>query len=205
MMLGMRWGRTAGRSVWALVLVALAMAPAMAACGDGSADGPPKPTTARFKAGASSSPGGLTLKSTAFGNGGPIPERYSCKGENTPPPLTWTGVPGGTTNVALVITDPDAPNGIFVHWIVMGLPSGTNGSLTNGALPPGARVEKNSAEQAGYTGMCPPAGAQHTYVFEIMALSRPVTFPANASPLEKVKALRLAAGKTGKLTGEFKG
>jgi len=191
----MRWGRMTA------VAVGLVLTAGMAACGGG---GEPAPAQKRFKAGASSSPGGLTVKSSAFGDGGSIPQRHSCKGQNQPPPLQWTGVPPGTKGVAVVVTDPNATSGVFVHWIVTGLPTTPVGSLS-ATLPPGAKVEPNSAEQAGYTGMCPPADEQHSYMFEVLALSRPVTFAPGTSPIDKVKQLRAATTKSGKLTGTFKG
>lgn len=195
----MRWGR-----VGALVLAGVAsLGPT--GCGNDDNGAAPKPTTARFSAGAASAPGGLTVKSTAFADGAPIPERFSCKGSNTPPPLSWSGVPDGAKSVAVVVTDPDAPSGVFVHWIVVGLPAGANGSLTGSGLPAGAKAEKNSADQSAYTGMCPPAGETHRYVFEVFALKTDVTFPADASPIDKVKALRNASGTAGKLQGQFKG
>ena len=179
----------------------LVLALAMTGCG-GNEDF--EPAQKKFKSGASSSPGGLKVTSSVFRDGGAIPERHSCKGQNQPPPLQWTGVPSGTKAVALVVTDPAATNGVFVHWIVTGLPTSAVGSLT-GTLPPGAKTEPNSADQAGYTGMCPPAGQQHTYVFEVLALSRAVSFTPEAKALDKVKALRGAATKSGRLTGTFKG
>lgn len=198
MISAMRWGRSMA------VTAAVALSLSGAACGNGE-EGEFKPAQKKFTSGAASSPGGIEVSSSAFQNGGMIPERYSCKGLNQSPPLAWKGVPTEAASLAVVVTDPDAPNGVFVHWIVTGLPETPSGSLSAGSVPRSAKVEVNSAEQAGYTGMCPPAGQQHRYLFEVLALSRNVTFPAGAGPLDKVKALRAAAVKTGKLNGEFKG
>lgn len=178
---------------------------AVLAAGCGSGDEEFKPTTASFKSGASSSPTGLTIESSAFKDNELIPERYSCSGSNQPPPLNWGGTPLSAKDVAIVITDPDAPGGVFVHWIVTGLPLTAGGSITGAKLPPGAKVEKNSADQAGYTGMCPPAGTTHTYIFEVLALKSPAKFADGASPIDKVKALRADASHGGRLRGRFKG
>jgi hypothetical protein len=115
----------------------------------------------------------------------------------------WSGVPGGTTSVAVVLTDPDAPNGTFVHWIVTGLPGSTNGRLDSARPGGGSRTEVNSAGQAGYTGMCPPVGQTHHYTFEVLALNKRVSYTANATPLDKVKQLRAAATSGGSVTGTF--
>jgi Raf kinase inhibitor-like YbhB/YbcL family protein len=199
MIAGMRWGRLV------LMAVAVAVSAATAACGGGGESGTPKPTTARFEAEASSQPGGLKVTSSAFADGKAIPEGFSCRGSNAPPPVSWSGVPSGTGSVALVVTDPDAPSRVFVHWVVVGLPGAGAGSLPGGsaALPAGARVETNSAGHAAYTGMCPPGGQTHTYVFEVLALRQAVSFAAGASPLDKVQQLRAAATRSGKLTGTF--
>lgn len=197
MILAMRRGRLMAAAV--VVCVALSGA----ACGNDEPEF--QPAQKKFKTGASSSPGGISVTSGAFKDGAAIPERYSCKGQNQSPPLQWNGVPAGTRSVAVVVTDPAGPNGIFVHWIVTGLPASQTTTLNAGGLPPGAKVEPNSAGQAGYTGMCPPAGERHSYAFEVLAISRPVAFAPDASPVDKVKALRGAAAKTGRMTGTFQG
>jgi Raf kinase inhibitor-like YbhB/YbcL family protein len=193
-----------GRRGLGVVLAVLAVPAVLGACGD---DEPKKfkPGTAKFPSGAQSVAGGLTVTSSAFGDRERIPEKFSCKGDNVPPPLAWSGIPSGTTNVAIMVTDPDATKGLFVHWIVTGLPPSSSGSLTGARLPSGARTEPNSAGQAGYTGMCPPAGREHHYIFEVLALGTKVAFPAEATPQDKVRLLRAASSAGGKLTGTFGG
>src|SRR2546423_3486675 len=66
--------------------------------------------------------GAISVTSSAFDGGQAVPVKYTCEGDNVPPPLRWSGAPAGTTEVALVLEDPDAPRGTFVHWIVLGLP-----------------------------------------------------------------------------------
>lgn len=114
----------------------------------------------------------LSLSSPAFNNGGPVPVRYSCDGVGVSPPLTIADVPDDAQSLALLVEDPDAPSGTFVHWVVYNLPAKTQ-SLAGGAaadgLPSGAVTAHNSYRQAGYGGLCPPAG-QHHYVFTVFAL-----------------------------------
>lgn len=193
---GMRWGRAA-------VLVVMSVVVLGAGCGRG--EGEFKPTTASYKSGATSSVTGMKLESSAFKNNEMIPERFSCKGNNQPPPLNWGGTPLSAKSVAIIITDPDAPTGTFVHWIVHGLPLTAGGEISGGKLPPGAKVEKNSADQVGYTGMCPPAGQTHTYIFEVLALKSAPKFKDDMSPMDKVKAMRDDASHGGQLRGRFKG
>lgn len=144
---------------------------------------------------------GIEVRSRAFKHNGRIPETFSCKGDNVPPPLSWSGVPSGTKEVALVVVDPDAPRGPFVHWIVTDLPAAASGSLPTSGL----HQEANSAGQTGYTGMCPPGLATHRYRFEVLALPKAPSFPQGASPLDKVHALEQAASKRGVLVGRFPG
>src|SRR5215216_2614360 len=88
----------------------------------------------------------ITVSSPAFTEGAAIPQQFTCDGENRSPPLAWAGVPAGTVEAALVVDDPDAPRGTYVHWVVVGLdPSSTE--LAEGAVPPDARQLPNSADR----------------------------------------------------------
>ncbi len=83
-------------------------------------------------------PESITVSSPAFAAGAAIPQRFTCAGENVSPPLGWSGVPASTVEVAVVVDDPDAPRGTYVHWVVVGIdPARTE--LAEGALPPGVR------------------------------------------------------------------
>ena len=147
----------------------------------------------------------LTVSSPAFGNDRPIPLRYSCEGENVPPPLRWSGVPAAVREVAVVLLDPDAPKGTFVNWVVTGIPAAPAGELPDGGpLPPGATQHMTSAGQANYVGPCPPDdGGTHHYTFEVIALRNHVDLPAGVSPLEEVARLRRAAAARGRYRGTF--
>jgi Raf kinase inhibitor-like YbhB/YbcL family protein len=163
-----------------------------------------KPGTAKFRSGASSGTGGVKVTSTAFPPDGHIPVKFTCKGDGAFPPITWSGVPAGSIQVAFMVTDPDAPKGTFVHWLVVGLPAKENGRIDSGAAPPPAHSEPNSAGKAAWTPPCPPAGSTHHYVFEVIALKQRVNFKSGQSPIDKVRALRAAAKAGGLLNASFK-
>lgn len=157
--------------------------------------------------GAMPAPGGITVTSAAFPSGGPIPARYTCEGEDIPPPLAWEGVPRGAAALALVVDDPDAPGGVFTHWTVYNLPPDLNG-LPEGAgltapLPPGALEGRNDFGVARYRGPCPPAGPAHRYRFRLYALSAPLDLPAGASPGDVRQALEGRVLAYGELVGTF--
>ena len=113
--------------------------------------------------------GPFTLTSSAFDQGGSIPRRYACDGQDTSPPLAWTGAPGETRTLALVMTDPDA-NG-FVHWVFFNVAASASGGIPAGfsESPDGPAQGKNSFGRVGYGGPCPPSGT-HRCVFRLLAL-----------------------------------
>ena len=148
-------------------------------------------------------PGGMRLTSPAFDPGRPIPERYSCEGENVPPPLRWDGTPAGARELALVLEDPDAPGETFVHWIVVGIDRATT-ALEPSSSPPGAQVLPGSSDNPTYIGPCPPdGGGPHRYYFQVYALDRRPELADEAGPVEKVRAIRRAAMAGGQLMGTF--
>lgn len=143
--------------------------------------------------------GPVTISSPAFGDGAPIPARYTCGGANVAPPLTWSA----PLAAALVVDDPDAPGGSYVHWIVVGIPPGS-GSTADGQTPAGASSLPNSAGQAGYSGPCPPAGSGvHHYRFTLYEV--PATFqpPPGAVGPQAVQAIVRAAVGQAQFTGTF--
>lgn len=118
----------------------------------------------------------FNLTSTAFENGAKIPVKHSCKGEDVPPPLKWDEVPKGTVSFALILEDPDAPGGVFLHWIVYDLPADCR--ELDGVVPVekhlknGAIQGKNDFGKTGYGGPCPPKGETHRYFFRLFALKK---------------------------------
>jgi len=111
----------------------------------------------------------FTISSPAFVAGGDIPRIFTCDGDNTPPPLTWTDPPRDARSFALIMDDPDAPNGTFTHWVVFDIPVERN-ELPTGAPSDAVGLSgRNSRSQLGYMGPCPPSGA-HRYFFRLFAL-----------------------------------
>lgn len=115
----------------------------------------------------------IALSSAAFAEGGMIPSKYTCDGEDVSPPLKWDSVPDGTKSIALICDDPDAPMGTFVHWVLYNLPAEMRDlpekMPRDGALPNGARQGVSDFGRIGYGGPCPPGGT-HRYYFKLYAL-----------------------------------
>lgn len=108
----------------------------------------------------------IRLTSPAFADGASIPSLYTCDGRDISPPLRWSGVPAGTRALTLVMRDPDAPGGNFVHWSLTGIRSSTTG-IAAGAVPAGAVQGTNGFGTVGYRGPCPPSGHAHHYVITL--------------------------------------
>jgi Raf kinase inhibitor-like YbhB/YbcL family protein len=119
----------------------------------------------------------LTLTSDAFTDGGDIPSRYTCQGDDISPPLQWSGVPQQARSLVLIVDDPDAPDPraprmTWVHWVVYNLPTSATGlaaGVSNADLPGGAEQGVNDWKRGGYGGPCPPVG-RHRYFHKLYAL-----------------------------------
>jgi hypothetical protein len=119
----------------------------------------------------------LTITSTAFIDGGEIPSRYTCQGDDISPPLEWPGVPETARSLVLIVDDPDAPDPkaprmTWVHWVLFNLPPDTTGLPENTLpedLPPGTGQGMNSWNRTGYGGPCPPVG-RHRYFHKLFVL-----------------------------------
>jgi Raf kinase inhibitor-like YbhB/YbcL family protein len=137
----------------------------------------------------------ITVTSSAFGAGAPIPQKYACKdrgGENLSPPLAWTNVPSGATNLAVVVTDPDADD--FIHWVLVDVPPAAM-SFAEAQVPAGVRKVHE------WMGPCPPSGVHH-YVFTVYALRS--TIPGDLTePADVITAVRDAAVARGELIGTY--
>jgi len=135
---------------------------------------------------------GAKITSPAFAAGEMIPSRYTCDAENISPPLQWTGVPPGAETLALIVDDPDAPMGTWVHWVVFGLPGVTMG-LPEGvpaqpAIEGGGVQGVTSFRTVGYGGPCPPSGT-HRYYFRLYALDASLALGSDASAREVQEAV----------------
>jgi Raf kinase inhibitor-like YbhB/YbcL family protein len=126
----------------------------------------------------------LKLTSSAFQDGEKIPDRYSRRGGNCSPPLAWTGTPDGANSLALIMDDPDAPSGTFVHWLMYRIPPAVtqieDGMPRVGELPNGIRQGRNGFGGVGFDGPQPPSGV-HRYYFHLYALDRNPEILAGAS------------------------
>ncbi|MDE1920610.1 MAG: YbhB/YbcL family Raf kinase inhibitor-like protein [Candidatus Omnitrophica bacterium] len=111
--------------------------------------------------------GGFQLSSEAFKDNAAIPKEYTCDGRNVNPPLTFHNVPPGTQSLALAVADPDAPNGLWVHWVIYNIRPGIGSIAVN--TSPGLQGLNDFGKQA-YGGPCPPPGNLHHYVFRAYAL-----------------------------------
>jgi Raf kinase inhibitor-like YbhB/YbcL family protein len=116
--------------------------------------------------------GSLRLSSPVFAQNGSIPRAFTCQGRDVSPPLRWTGVPAGTRELVLVMRDPDAPGGGFIHWALAGIPPSAR-AFREGGVSGQAIPGRNSFGTLGYRGPCPPGGKPHHYVLTLSALSAP--------------------------------
>lgn len=148
---------------------------------------------------------GFSVSSPAFAANTAIPAEYSCNGRNVPPPLRWENVPAATSSLALVVDDPDAVGGLYVHWIVIGIPPSTT-EIIEGALPQGAQANLNSGGNATYLGPCPPAGTGvHHYRFQLYALPKPLALAPTTPAAQAAQLIAGAAVASASTVGLFSG
>ena len=143
----------------------------------------------------------FTLRSTAFEPDGTIPVQYTCKGAGMSPALAWKNVPSGTKQFALIVQDPDAPIGTFVHWVVAGIGAKTR-SIAENTEPPNAFGGLNGAGRPGWIPPCPPSGT-HRYVFTLYALKSKLSLPPGANATTVRDAAKGKTVGTAKLVGRF--
>ena len=148
----------------------------------------------------------ITLFSPAFKDGGKIPAKYTCKGENVSPQLSWPPPPQGTKSFAIVCNDPDAPSGNWLHWIIFNIPAASRG-LEEGvpkasSLDDGSMQGMNDSKGLGYDGPCPPSGT-HRYFFSIYALDSMLELEAGASLNQLNGAMKGHILAEGSLMGTF--
>ncbi len=145
----------------------------------------------------------LGLASSSFEAGGSIPKKYSCQGSDVSPELHWDAPPQKTASLALVVEDPDAPGGTFVHWVLYGLPASARSLASGASLPAGAKHGSNDFGRKGYGGPCPPPGPAHHYHFLLYALDRVIDLPAGASASDLRDAMQGHILAQGELLGTF--
>jgi len=151
----------------------------------------------------------LDLKSDAFVSGQSIPAKYTCTGKNVSPALTWSEPPAGTLSFTLIMDDPDAPMGTWVHWVLYNIPAerrsleedlpvtGKNVANTNGIF-----VGTNSSGSIRYDGPCPPGGT-HRYYFKLYALDSQIGMLPGATKEEILREMKGHILAQGELMGTF--
>jgi Raf kinase inhibitor-like YbhB/YbcL family protein len=190
-----------------LLVAALAAATLLGGCGSSPAPTQAAPDTAEDSAAPPSSvpivlpsgPKKLTVTSTAFADGKPIPEKYTCNGEGTMPPLSWSGDLAGGKVLAIVVDDPDAPDGGYVHWIVVDLPPSMT-KVDPDKLPDNLKQASNSDGDSGWAPPCPPSGTHH-YRFTVYSLDGPTGIQEGTDPAEALKTIGTHVKAYGQLTG----
>jgi len=134
----------------------------------------------------------MRISSSAFKEGQMISSKYTCDGQDISPPLEWGDAPGGTKSFALICDDPDAPRGIWVHWVVYNIPPDVNNLGENiraeRELANGIRQGSNDWPRIGYGGPCPPSGT-HRYYFKLYALDAVLNLNPGATKEQLLKAM----------------
>jgi Raf kinase inhibitor-like YbhB/YbcL family protein len=126
----------------------------------------------------------LQISSTGWANGETIPKQFTCSGADHSPPLAWSGVPQGAKSLALLVDDPDAPGGTFVHWVVYNIPVSTVGFTQESSE---GKEGINSTGKVGYMGPCPPPGTPHHYHFRLFALDTATINPGAMADADGVR------------------
>jgi Raf kinase inhibitor-like YbhB/YbcL family protein len=143
----------------------------------------------------------IQITSTAFSEGGKIPRVYTCDDQNVSPPLAWTGVPTNTVSLAVIMDDPDAPSGTWVHWVLYNLPPDIT-SLEQGKTGLGTDG-KNDFNRTGYGGPCPPRGTNHRYFIKVYALDTRMDLKPGATKAQAESAMRGHILAQGQLMGKY--
>jgi len=149
----------------------------------------------------------IQLTSTAFNEGNAIPKKYTCDSEDISPPLAWNGVPASAKSLALIVDDPDAPVGTWVHWVLYDMPPGLTG--LNEAINKTPTIQgvgtqgTNDFRKTGYGGPCPPRGKPHRYFFRLYALDTALNLKPGATRRELDKAMQGHILAQGQLFGTY--
>ena len=149
----------------------------------------------------------LSLSSTAFKEEDKIPVKYTCDGQNISPPLVWSEPPQATKAFALIVDDPNAPGGVFTHWVLFNLPANVRqlreGIPTQERLENGALQGKSDFGRIGYDGPCPPRGSARRYRFMIYALDKSLDLKPGVTKQQLLNAIKEHILAQGQLTGTY--
>lgn len=156
----------------------------------------------------------FTVTSPAFGNNTAIPKKYTCSGEDVSPEIKWEALPAAAKSLAIIMDDPDAPPGTWLHWIIFDIPAAAGGLKENipkeEVLPDGSRhglvwgVNEDDFSRIGYYGPCPPPGKTHHYRFKVYALDKLLGLPAGISNSALLDAMRGHILAQAELVGLYK-
>ena len=150
----------------------------------------------------------FTLSSPAFKSGDEIPKQYTCDGADLSPPLTWSDTPPGTQRFALILDDPDAPAGTWVHWVLYDLPANLTklpeGVPADETLANGGTHGINDFRRVGHGGPCPPPGKPHRYFFRLYALDAPINLKPRATKADVLRAIQGHVLAQAELMGTYK-
>lgn len=130
----------------------------------------------------------LSIESSAFPQNGMIPPKYTCDGPDVNPPLSIGNIPEKTKSLALIVDDPDAPRGTWVHWVIWNLGPGTK-EIPENSVPQGALQGTNDFRKQTYGGPCPPSGI-HRYFFKLYALDAALSLKAGATKAQLEEAMK---------------
>jgi Raf kinase inhibitor-like YbhB/YbcL family protein len=148
------------------------------------------------------------LRSSAFQQNLSIPTKYTCDGANVSAPLSWIDAPRETKGFALILDDPDAPTGIWVHWLLYDLPAGSHAlgeAIPNQEkLGNGAKQGLNDFGKIGYVGPCPPQGLAHRYFFKLYALDRMTELKPRSTKEQLLDAMNKHILAEAELVGTYK-
>ena len=149
----------------------------------------------------------LQITSTAFSAGETIPKKFTCDGPDISPKLTWNEPAAKTQSFTLIMDDPDAPVGTWVHWVLFGLPADakelSEGVAKQDQLSNGARQGRNDFGKIGYGGPCPPPGKPHRYFFKLYALDSKLNLKAGATKAEVERAMKGHVVGQAELVGRY--
>lgn len=149
----------------------------------------------------------LSITSTAFKDGKRIPKKYTCESDDISPALAWSDVPPEAKSLALIMDDPDAPMGVFTHWVLFNLPpdlsSLDEGQATGEKLDNGAIHGINDFGRTGYGGPCPPPGPTHRYFFAIYALDTSLGLKPRSTKQQLLTAMKGHVLTEARLVGTY--
>jgi Raf kinase inhibitor-like YbhB/YbcL family protein len=136
----------------------------------------------------------FTMTISAFAAGAAIPRQYTCEGSDQSPALQWSETPKGTVTFAVVVHDPDAPAGDWVHWVAWNIPASSHELAENfprqQELADGTRQGRNDFRKIGYNGPCPPPGRAHRYYFRVYAVDEKLDLAPGATRAQLDSALK---------------